>query len=116
MHHMITTLRLRQFADSLCTKPVVSLNELRQTVAKFMQLKKLKECRAEASGDEGKEKENERHNRPTAGQRDKHRDNRGYRFTRYTPLSADMGRILDEALSFNLIPPPRRVTSPQPAD
>jgi len=50
------------------------------------------------------------------GQGDRHRDNWGHWFKRYTPLSADRGKVLDKALSVDLIPPPRRVASPHNAD
>jgi len=30
MHHMITTLRPRPFVDSLCKKPAINLDDLRQ--------------------------------------------------------------------------------------
>jgi len=58
---MVTTLRLGPFADSLCQKPAANLDELRQRVTKFMQLKELREFRnqARAEADEDKGKENE---------------------------------------------------------
>ena len=46
----------------------------------------------------------------------KYKENQGPRFTRYTPLNTDRGRILDEALSAELIPTPRRAMSLDSAD
>jgi len=104
----------------LCEKPTTNLYELRQRAAKFMRLKELREfknqARAEAGGDKGKEKEKECLSRPVVGKGDRHKDNRGTRFIRYTPLSANRGRTLDEALSADQIPPPRRAVSPKNVD
>jgi len=86
IHHMIMSLLSGPFADNLCMQPAANLEEIGRRVAKFMQLKKLKEfrnqARAKASGGKGKE---ECHNQRTAGRGDRCKDNRGHRFTRYTP-------------------------------
>jgi len=117
MHHMLTALRLSLFADSLCMQPATSLDDLRRRAAKFMQLEELREfrnnVRAEASGE--KKEDRERQGRSRTG-RDQKRDNRGPRFSRYTPLNADRSKILQEALSAELIPPPRKALSPENAD
>jgi len=47
---------------------------------------------------------------------DPKQDNCGPRLSRYTPLNADSGKILQEALSVELMPPPRRALSPDNAD
>jgi len=76
-------------------EPAASLNELTRRAAKFMQLEELREFRnqvgVEARGYKGKEKEKELQNRPVVGRGDKHMDN--HRFTRYTSLNAERGRI-----------------------
>jgi len=36
MHHLITTLKSGPFVDSLCKKPTINLDELRQRASKFM--------------------------------------------------------------------------------
>ena len=43
MHHMVTALNPGPFSDSLCMKPVMNLDELRQRATKFMQLEELRE-------------------------------------------------------------------------
>ena len=90
---------------------------IRRRAAKFMQLEELREfrnsARAEASGE--KKEDRERQGRSRTG-RDQKRDNRGPHFSRYTPLNADRSKILQEALSVELIPPPRRALSPENAD
>lgn len=61
MHHMITTLRLGPFADSLCKKPTTNLDELRQGVAKFVQMEELRDFQNHVRVDGGVEKKhNER--------------------------------------------------------
>jgi len=44
------------------------------------------------------------------------REPRQPRFTRYAPLTEAHSRILDEALQVDLIPPPRKTTTPPNAD
>jgi len=120
MHHMLTTLRLGPFADNLCMKSVDNLDELRRRAAKYMQLKELREfhnqARAEASGEKNKE-EKDRQGWPSQ-KKDRRRDNRDrpIRFSRYTSLTTEKGKILDEALNAELIPPPRKVAIPNNVD
>ena len=45
MHHMITALKPGPFADSLCKKPMINFDELRQRASKFMQMEELREFR-----------------------------------------------------------------------
>ena len=44
------------------------------------------------------------------------REPRQPRFTRYAPLTVARFRILDKALQADLIPPPRKTTTPPNAD
>jgi len=78
-----------------------------------MQLEELREfrnqARLEARGEKGKE---EKECQGRSGHRsDRRKDSRGSRFSKYTPFTVERGRILDEALSVELIPPPRKVAS-----
>lgn len=97
MHHMLTALRSRVFVDNLCMHLAASLDELKRRAAKFMQLEEVREfhnqARAEASGEKGnKEKERQ-------GQ---------------SALIREIGtKIIGEALSAKLIPPPRKASSPE---
>jgi len=59
------------------------------------------QANSEAGGEKGKE-EKERQGQFT-NRGDKRRDNRGSRFSRYTLLTTERGRILDEALNAELI-------------
>jgi len=120
MHHMLTALRPRPFADNLCMQPADSLNELRKRVTKYMQLEELREfcnqARADASGEKNKE-EKDRQGRPSQ-RNDRRRDNRDrpIQFSRYTPLTTERGRILDEDLNTELTHPPRKLASPNNVD
>ncbi|XP_068500067.1 uncharacterized protein [Phaseolus vulgaris] len=114
MHLMLATLRLRPFTDNLCMQPTTSLDELRKRATKFMQLEELREFRkhalAEASGEKNKD---EKECQGRLGHRgDRRRDNRGSRFSRYTPLMVERGRILDKALNVEPIPHPRKAANP----
>ena len=118
MHLMLETLRLRPFTDNLCMQPTTSLDELRKRATKFMQLEELREFRkhalAEASGEKNKD---EKECQGRLGHRgDRRRDNRGSRFSRYTPLMVERGRILDKALNVEPIPHPRKAANPSNMD
>jgi len=83
MHHMVTTLKPGLFSDSLCMQSTTTLDEVRQTTTKYMQLEELKEFRNKAQAPDEPERRGDR-SRPT--QFGKLRDfPKGPRFTRYTP-------------------------------
>jgi len=119
MHHMLTALHPGPFADNLCMQPADNLDELRKRASKYMELEELREfrnqARAEAGGERKEEKNRQARPIQKTDQRWENRD-RPIRFPRYTPLTTERGRILDEALSAELIPPPRKVASPNNAD
>jgi len=83
-----------------------------------MQFEELREFRSQARAETNDEKkdEKERQGRSGSGRGDPRRGNRGLRFSRYTPLNADRGKILQEAFNAELMPPPRRALSPDGAD
>jgi len=64
LHHMVTALHPRSFADSLWKKPVSDLDELRKRVGKFMQLEKLREFQNQVRAELAPEKTKARGNRP----------------------------------------------------
>jgi len=114
LHHLITARRPGPFVDSLCKKPTLDLDELRARAAKFMQLEELREFRNQAQIGEnaekgkGKEKNN--------AQQFKQREHKPPRFAYYTPLNANRGRILEEALNADLIPSLQRLPTPRNTD
>jgi len=119
MHHMLTALSPGPFADNLCMQPADSLDELRKRAAKYMQLEELREFHNQARAEAGEERKEEKDRQARPIQRiDRRRENRDrpIRFSRYTPLTTERGRILDEVLNAELIPPPRKVASPNNVD
>jgi len=110
LHHLITTLCLGPFADNQCKKPALDLDEFRSSAAKFMQLEELREFRNQTQAEEnmskGKGKER------SHVQQFKQREPRPPKFTHYTPLKVNRGRILEEALSADLIPSLQKLPTP----
>ncbi|XP_068482612.1 uncharacterized protein [Phaseolus vulgaris] len=114
MHHMITALKPGPFADSLCKKPATSLDELRQRASKFMQMEELREFRNRVRIDGSERKQTEKDSRPMV--RRAREEFRSRRFQQYTPLNTNRARVLQEAMSTELIPPPRKARTPENAD
>ncbi len=114
MHHMITALKPRPFADSLCKKPATNLDELRQRASKFMQMEELREFRNQARIDGGERKVIEKESGPMA--RRAREEFRSRKFQQYTPLNTNRTRVLQEAMAAEIIPPPRKARTPERAD
>jgi len=57
MHHMVTTVRSRPFADSLCKKLAFDMDELRQWATKCMQLEELRDYQNQVQTETGVKKE-----------------------------------------------------------
>ncbi|XP_068490511.1 uncharacterized protein [Phaseolus vulgaris] len=114
MHHMITALKPGPFADSLCKKPAINLDELRQRASKFMQMEELREFRNQVRVDGGEKKVIERENIPVA--RRAREEFRSRKFQQYTPLNTNRARILQEAMTAEIIPSPRKARTPERAD
>jgi len=116
LHHMLTALRLGPFADSLCKKPAIGLDELRRRAAKFVLLEELREFRNEVRADSQPEKMRTKDKPTPSHQFAKPKEIRMPRFLHYTPLNANRSKILEEALHADLMPTPRRVATPRNAD
>ncbi|XP_068483271.1 uncharacterized protein [Phaseolus vulgaris] len=114
MHHMITALKLGPFADSLCKKPAINLDELRQRASKFMQMEELREFRNQVRVDGGEKRVTEREHPPVA--RRAREEFRARKFQQYTPLNTNRARILQEAMAAEIIPSPRKARTPERAD
>jgi len=116
LHHMVTTLRLGPFADSLCMEPASSLDKLRRRATKFMQLEELKEARNHARAKHIPKRTKPRDSRLPPLPFPKQRDLRPSKYTQYISLNANRGQILEEALHAALIHAPRRAPTPRNAD
>ncbi|XP_068461731.1 uncharacterized protein [Phaseolus vulgaris] len=114
MHHMITTLKPGPFADSLCKKPAINLDELRQRASKFMQMEELREFRNQVRVDGGEKRVTEKEHPPVA--RRAREEFRSRKFQQYTPLNANRARVLQEAMATEIIPPLRKARTPERAD
>ena len=111
---MVTALKPGPFSDSLCMQPATTLDELRQRATKYMQLEELKEFRSRAQAPDEPERRKDRSKPTHFG---KPRDfPKGPRFTRYTPLTAERSRVLEEAINADLLKAPSRTPTPQSAD
>jgi len=102
MVYLTTALRSGPFADSLSMQPAAIMDELRQRAAQYMHVEDLREFKAHARADQGHEKRNDRDRNPQKVREPP----RPSRFTKYTPLNMGRARILEEALSTELIPAP----------
>jgi len=116
LHHTVTALGFGSFADNLCMEPASSLYELRRRATKFMQLEELKEARNHARAEHIPEKARPRDNKLPPLSYSKQRDDRPSKYAQYTPLNANRGRILEEALHTTLIHTPKKAPTPKDAD
>ena len=114
MHHMVTALKPGPFSDSLCMQPATTLDELRQRATKYIQLEELKEFQNKAQAPDEPERRGDR-SRPTQFGKPRYFP-KGPRFTRYTPLTAERSRVMEEALNVDLLKAPSRTPTPQSAD
>jgi len=121
LHHMVTALRPGPFVDSLCKKPALDMNKTRVRATKFMLLEELRDF----EGSTKVEHQVIPHQQDKARMREKPsfppplsrpREIRLPKFTTYTPLNANRGRILEEALRTDILPIPRRTATPKNAD
>jgi len=116
LHHMVTTLRSGPFADSLCKMPALNMNEMRVRAAKFMRLEELRDFGGQIKEEPHGEKVQARERPPFPPLPPRQKEVRTPRFSNYTPLNANRGRILEEALSADFLPTPKRVATPRNFD
>ena len=116
LHHMVTALRPGPFADSLCKKLTLNMNEMRVRTTKFMRLEELRDFGGQMKEEPYADKVRirEKHSFPPLPPRLK--EVRIPRYSNYTPLNANRGQILEEALSADLLPTPRKAATPRNAD
>jgi len=112
MVYLTTALRSGPFADSLAMQPAASMEELSQRAAQFMHVEELQEFKTHTRADQAQARQNDRDRNPQKAREFPLPS----RFAKYTPLNAGRARILEEALSTELIPAPRKFPSPPRAD
>ncbi|XP_014515665.1 uncharacterized protein LOC106773494 [Vigna radiata var. radiata] len=111
-------LRPGPFKDSICRNPPSTMEELRKRAADEARVENMKQNyrreQQEAKAEETNNRKGEGQSRP-AGPRLREGP-RGPKFPQYTPLNASRARILQEALSAQILPAPQKRPTPQGAD
>ncbi|XP_017431860.1 uncharacterized protein LOC108339231 [Vigna angularis] len=106
---LATALRPSPFADNLFTEPPLTLDELQERAARFIRIKEMRavQRRQEEQSSNSGQKKKEGKKSFVPGERPKgqrYRDGpKGARFERYTSLNMPRARVLEEALSTDLI-------------
>jgi len=113
---MVTALRPGPFADNLCKKPALNMNEMRVRATKFMRLEELRDFGGQMKEESHVDKTRVREKPSFPPLPPRPKEVRIPRYSNYTPLNANRGRILEEALSVDLLPTPRKATTPRNAD
>ncbi|XP_014523756.1 uncharacterized protein LOC106780034 [Vigna radiata var. radiata] len=119
LQYVMPALRPGPFKDSVCRNPPQTMEELRQRAADEAQVENMKQNHRREQQEAKAEKNDNRKaegsgNRPTGP---KLREGpRGPRFPHYTPLNAPRTRILQEALSTQILPAPAKRPTPPGAD
>jgi len=108
MAYLTTALRSGPFADSLAMQSAATMDELRERAAQFMHVEELREFKAQARVEQNHGRRNDRDRNPPKIREPP----RPSRFAKYTPLNTGRARILEEALSTELITAPRKFPSP----
>nr|KYP45117.1 hypothetical protein KK1_033399 [Cajanus cajan] len=119
MHHLTIALRHGPFVNSLCKKPPRDLDDLRQRATKYMQIEELAEFQNQNRPDLflGKKEGDKEHPRPCPRDMpDREKNNRGPRYTQYTPINTSRTKVLEQALATEILAVPRCAMTPPHAD
>ena len=104
----------RAFANNVYLHPPGSMHELKLRAADYVRMEKMQTLHTKFCNDYVATTANPTPQPPRPNARP--REPRQPRFTRYAPLTVTRSLILDEALQADLIPPPRKTTTPPNAD
>ncbi|XP_014524092.1 uncharacterized protein LOC106780328 [Vigna radiata var. radiata] len=119
LHYVMPALRPGPFKDSVCRNPPITMEELRKRAADEARVENMKQNyrreQQEAKAEKGDNRKAEGQGIKPNGPRLREGP-RGPRFPHYTPLNAPRARILQEALSTQILPAPQKRPTPQGAD
>jgi len=111
---MALTLQSGPFANNVYLHPPASMHELKLCAADYVRMEEMQTLHTKFCNDYAATTANPTPPPPRPDTRP--HEPRQSRFTRYAPLTVSRSRILDEALQADLIPPPRKTTTPPNAD
>ena len=111
---MALTLQPGPFANNVYLHPPSSMHELKLHAADYVHMEEMQTLHTKFCNDYASSTANPTPQPPRPDPRPQ--EPRQARFTRYTPLYVPRSRLLDEALQADLIPPPRKITTPPNAD
>jgi len=111
---MALTLQPGPFANNVYLHPPVSMHELKLCAADYVRMEEMQTLHTKFCNDYAATTANPTPQPPRPDTRP--REPRQPRFTRYATLTVPRSRILDEALQADLIPPPRKTTTPPNVD
>jgi len=108
---MALTLQLGPFANNVYLHPPASTHEPKLRAADYVRMEEMQTLHTKFCNDFAATTAN-----PTPRPDTCPREPRQPRFTIYAPVTVARSRILDEALQADLIPPPRKTTTPPNTD
>jgi len=108
---MTLTLQPDPFANNVYLHPPASMHELKLRAADYVRMEEMQTLHTKFCNDYATTTANPTP-QPNPRLDTRPREPRQPRFTRYAPLTVARSRILDEALQADLIPPPRKTTTP----
>jgi len=111
---MALTLQPDPFANNVYLHPYASLHELKLRAADYVRMEEMQTLHTKFCNDYAATTANPTPQPPRPDTRPREPCQPG--FTRYDPLIVACSRILDEALQADLIPLPRKTTTPPNAD
>ena len=111
---MALTLQPSPFANNVYLHSPASMHELKLRVADYVRMEEMQSLHTKFCNDYAARTANP--NPPPSRPDPRPREPCQPHFTRYAPLNIPRSRLLDEALQADLIPPPRKTTTPPNAD
>ena len=111
---MALTLQPGPFANNVYLHPPASMYELKLQAVDYVRLEEMQTLHTKFCNDYAPSTANPTPQPPRPDPRP--REPRQPRFTRYAPLNVPRSHLLDKALQADLIPPPRKTTTPPNTD